>query len=77
MWILKLSVFAQINLAPVGENDCAINQSVLHGNIRFVFLKELFLDISDMNEHIYTIEKSLDETILLEFLEIYRNRLQN
>ena len=52
MWILKLSVFAQINLAPIGEKECAINQSVLHGNIRFVSLKEPFTGIIDQNEYI-------------------------
>ena len=52
MWILKLSVFAQINLAPIGEKECSINQSVLHGNIRIVFLKEPFTGIVDQNEYI-------------------------
>ena len=45
-------MFAQINLAPIGEKECAINQSVLHGNIRFVFLKETFTGIVDQNEYI-------------------------
>ena len=57
MWILKLSVFAQINLAPIGEKECAINQSVLHGNIRFVSLKEPFTGIIDQNEYIDLIEE--------------------
>ena len=42
MWILKPSVFAQINLALLGEYESVINQSVLQGNIQLCFLNNIF-----------------------------------